>query len=139
MKKKWVIFLIIGIALIILSFSIIQMIRILFTIIFSTHTLFCNNQDIVQIGNQYNYHLAVYTEGIRGNEKTARVINFYGKEIIIEKNSERTIGPICEYIKQHDNSNYALIICETPYFIVCIICVILISKSILKINNINNN
>lgn len=135
MKRKISLSLIIGLILLILTISILQIMQIFGTIIFASHVLLCSKQDKIIISNaagiNEQFYLAFYTEGLHGNSKTAKVKDIFGNETIIEENTGYTIGSICQYIQEHDNADYALIVCEIPYLIVCIICIIVLFKILL--------
>ncbi len=132
MKRKISLSLIIGIILLILTISILQIIQIFGTITVASHVLLCSKQDKIIISNvsgiNEQFYLAFYTENLHGNSKTAKVKDIFGNETIIEENNGDKLGNICKYIQEHDNADYALIVCEMPYLIICITCIVVLYK-----------
>lgn len=147
MKKK-----IIGIIgtifiIIILSFCIIRGAGTFFKIWLSSGTILCNEEDKEFISNKANidvdFYIVSYIEGKDGEDKTAKVIlknknifpSIYGEEIVIEQNEGKRDGEICTYIRENDNSDYAIFICTLPYIIIMIITWIVFNKILIPMIN----
>ena len=125
------------IATILIILSILSLIPLsmeLFTILTTEYMMICSKEDKAYIQSlshtNYDFKIAIVdVKGFMNPYSDAKIIinnvllypTTFGKQKIIENNSDNIKGIISSYIEEHSNKLLVLVVCILPYMFLCTI------------------